>query len=235
VARFPDEQIVVIDGATTTVKVAHVRLCHSRMLFVRAYPRETQEMVFDAHDKAFAFFGGTCTRGIYDSGNCPPLVRGQWTRRPRSTRSSSAATAPTTADSSRCAGITSSIRRPLGLNQWRLNERPCTPASGWEKGQVENQVGVVRRRFVVLEARLWRDVPRPQFRSYAELNARLEDRCVAWAKANPHQELRDRTIWDVFQDERASLVPCVGPFDGFHAVPASVSKTCLVRFDSEEE
>lgn len=36
-------EIVVIDGATTTVKVAHVRLCHSRMLFVRAYPRETQE------------------------------------------------------------------------------------------------------------------------------------------------------------------------------------------------
>lgn len=76
-------EIVVIDGATTTVKVAHVRLCHSRMLFVRAYPRETQEMVFDAHDKAFAFFGGACTRGIYDSGNCPPLVRGQWTRRRR--------------------------------------------------------------------------------------------------------------------------------------------------------
>ncbi|MEA2737498.1 MAG: hypothetical protein QOH05_805 [Acetobacteraceae bacterium] len=41
--------------ATVTVKVAHVRLCHSRMLFVRAYPRETQEMVFDAHDRAFAF------------------------------------------------------------------------------------------------------------------------------------------------------------------------------------
>lgn len=32
---------MVIDGATTTVKVAHVRLCHSRMMFVRAYPRET--------------------------------------------------------------------------------------------------------------------------------------------------------------------------------------------------
>jgi hypothetical protein len=39
--------------------VAHVRLCHSRMLFVRAYPRETQEMVFDAHDRAFALFKGT--------------------------------------------------------------------------------------------------------------------------------------------------------------------------------
>ena len=38
------------------VKAAHVRLCHSRMLSVRVYPRETQEMVFDAHDRAFALF-----------------------------------------------------------------------------------------------------------------------------------------------------------------------------------
>ena len=60
-------EIVVIDGATTTVKVAHVRLCHSRMLFVRACPRESQEMVFDAHDRAFAFFRGAGTRGIYDN------------------------------------------------------------------------------------------------------------------------------------------------------------------------
>ena len=28
---------------------------------------ETQEMVFDAHDRAFAAFGGTCGRGIYDN------------------------------------------------------------------------------------------------------------------------------------------------------------------------
>ena len=59
-------EIVVMDGVTTTVKVAHVRLCHSRMMFVRAYPRETQEMVFDAHDRAFAFFRGACQRGIPD-------------------------------------------------------------------------------------------------------------------------------------------------------------------------
>ncbi|MBO6672351.1 MAG: transposase, partial [Roseitalea sp.] len=36
-------EIVLIDGVTTTVKVAHIRLCHSRMPYVRAYPRETQE------------------------------------------------------------------------------------------------------------------------------------------------------------------------------------------------
>ena len=37
------------------------------MPFVRAYFRETQELVFDAHDKAFQFYGGVCRRGIYDN------------------------------------------------------------------------------------------------------------------------------------------------------------------------
>src|SRR4249920_2793637 len=60
-------EIVLMNGVTVTVKVAHVRLCHSRMFLVRAYPRETQEMVFDAHDRAFRLFGGMCRRGIYDN------------------------------------------------------------------------------------------------------------------------------------------------------------------------
>ena len=58
---------MLIDGVTVMVKVAQVRLCHSRMPFVRAYPRETREMVFDAHDRVFAFFRGPCARGIYDN------------------------------------------------------------------------------------------------------------------------------------------------------------------------
>ena len=80
----------------------------------------------------------------------------------------------------------------------------CTPASGWEKGQVENQVGVLRRRFFV---------PRPKFKSYAELNAWLEDRCLAYSRANTHPDMRDKTIREAFEKERASLVPYVGPFD----------------------
>ena len=36
-------EIVVINGTTVAVKVAHMRLCHSRMPFVRAYPRESHE------------------------------------------------------------------------------------------------------------------------------------------------------------------------------------------------
>ena len=38
----------------------------------------------------------------------------------------------------------------------------------------------------------------------------------------------------MFETERLHLVPYVGRFDGFHSVPASVSKTCTVRFDNNK-
>jgi len=101
----------------------------------------------------------------------------------------------------------------------------CTPASGWEKGQVENQVRLVRERFFT---------PRLRFKSYDELNAWLMDKCIAWAKAHGHPERPDQTIWEVFEEERPQLIAYRGRFDGFHALPASVSKTCLVRFDNNK-
>ena len=192
-------EIVVIGGVTTTVKVAHVRLCHSRMMFVRAYPRETQEMVFDAHDRAFAFFKGACTRGIYD--NMKTAVDTVFVGKDRQYN-----------------------RRFLQMCSHHLVEPvACTPAAGWEKGQVENQVGLVRERFLT---------PRLRVKSYHELNAWLVDKCVVWAKAHAHPEQSGRTIWDVFEEERPKLIPYGGRFDGFHALPASVSRTCLVRFDN---
>src|ERR1700687_4760557 len=194
-------EIVLLSGVTVTVKVAHVRLCHSRMLFVRAYPRETQEIVFDAHNRAFAFFKGTCTRGIYD--NMKTAVETVLIGKDRQYN-----------------------RRFLRMcGHYLVEPTACTPAAGWEKGQVENQVGLVRERFFT---------PRLRVASYDELNAWLLDRCVAYAKAHKHPELADRTVWRVFEVERAQLVPIRGPFDGFHATQASVSKTCLVRFDNNK-
>jgi transposase len=191
-------EIVVIGGVTTTVKVAHLRLCHSRMLFVRAYPRESQEMVFDAHEKGFGFFRGACQRGIYD--NMKTAVEAILVGKARLYN-----------------------RRFLQMcGHYLVEPVACTPASGWEKGQVENQVGLVRERFFT---------PRLRFKTYEEMNAWLLERCVGYAKAHPHPELRDETIWTVFERERGNLIPYRGPFDGFHAVAASVSKTCLVRFD----
>ena len=51
---------------------------------------------------------------------------------------------------------------------------------------------------------------------------------------SPTPSVADKTVWEVFEEERPKLVPYVGPFDGFHAVSASVSKTCLVRFDNNK-
>jgi hypothetical protein len=47
-------------------------------------------------------------------------------------------------------------------------------------------------------------------------------------------ELADCTIWQAFEAERPKLVPIAGPFDGFNGTQASVSKTCLVRFDNNK-
>jgi hypothetical protein len=57
---------------------------------------------------------------------------------------------------------------------------------------------------------------------------------IAYAKAHPHPERPDRTVWEAFEEERPKLVPYRGRFDGFHALAASVSKTCLVRFDNNK-
>jgi len=194
-------EIVVLNGVTTTVKVAHVRLCHSRMPFVRAYPRESQEMVFDAHARAFEFFKGACTRGIYD--NMKTAVEAVFIGKDRRFN-----------------------RRFLQMcGHYLVEPTACTPAAGWEKGQVENQVGNIRERLFT---------PRLRVASYAELNTWLLDRCVAHAKANKHPELVDRTIWQVFEAERPALVPLVTRFDGLRATQAAVSKTCLVRFDNNK-
>src|SRR5215468_8042787 len=194
-------EVVLLSGVTVIVKVAHVRLCHSRMLFVRAYPRETQEMVFDAHDRAFALFKGTCGRGIYD--NMKTAVETVFVGKNRLYN-----------------------RRFLQMcSHYLVDPVACTPASGWEKGQVENQVGLVRERFFT---------PRLRFKTYDEMNAWLLDKCISYAKAHHHPELTEQTIWEVFETERPKLVPYAGRFDGFHAVPAAVSKTCLVRFDNNK-
>jgi transposase len=191
-------EIVVLDGVTVPIKLAQMRLCHSRMLFVRAYMRETQEMVFDAHEKAFAFFKGVPTRGIYD--NMKTAVETVFVGKERKFN-----------------------RRFEQLMSHHLIEpTACSPAAGWEKGQVENQVGVVRQRFFA---------PRPSFKTLDDLNDWLLDKCVGYAKTQPHPDLKDKMVFEMFEAERSVLMAYRGVFDGFHATSVSVSKTCLIRFD----
>jgi transposase len=175
-------ETITLQGLPLTVKAAHMKLSHSRMPFVRVYFRETQELVFDAHDKAFEFYGGVCRRGVYD--NMKTAVEAIFVGKARRYNS-----------------------RFLQMCSHHLIEPvACTPASGWEKGQVENQVGNLRDQ-------MFR--PKPRVKSLAELNAWLADHCVAYAKRTGHPEFKDRTVWEVFEDEHASLMEFRGPFDGF--------------------
>ena len=73
----------------------------------------------------------------------------------------------------------------------------CMPGAGWEKGQVERQVGDVRGRLFV---------PSPRGRSYAEINAWLMDRSIEDAKKRPHPTIPGKTVWQVFEEERPFLM-----------------------------
>lgn len=191
-------EIVVLAGVTTKVKVGHVRLCCSRKFYLRAYMRESQEMVFDAHARAFAFFGGITTRGIYD--NMSTAVDAVFLGKDR----------------------IFNRRFLLMTDHYGITPVACTPAAGWEKGQVENQVGTARERFFK---------PRLHFQTLAELNGWLEAECLRWCATNFHPERRDLTIEAAFGFEQPALAPVRPAFDGFHEREATASSTCLVSFD----
>jgi transposase len=189
---------VELGGVPQTVKVAHLRLCHSRRFYIRAYPRESQEMVFDAHARAFAMLGGVTRRGIYD--NMKTAVDAVFTGKSRRFNS----------------------RFEQMCSHYLIEPVACTPASGWEKGQVENQVGYARDNIFK---------PRLRFASLEELNGWLEAECERRARSDRHPERRGETVWEVHQAERPALSPFTGPFDGFHAHEVAASATCLVNFD----
>jgi len=111
---------VILGGVVQKAKVAHFRLCHSRHFFVVAYARESLEMVLDAHDRAFAFFGGSCRRGIYD--NMPTAVDRVLSGKQR----------------------VFNRRFAQMCSHYLVEPVACTPGSGWEKGQVERQIKSVR-------------------------------------------------------------------------------------------
>ena len=186
-----------LDGILQTVKVAHFRLAYSRQMFVCAYPRETQEMVFDAHDRAFAFFGGVPQRMIYD--NLKAVVETIFTGKERRFN-----------------------RRFMALaNHYLFEPVACTPASGWEKGQIENQVGNIRE---------WLFTPIVRFASLEELNVWLATRCRELAQRK-HPVIKERSIAALFAEEQPVLRPITAPFDGYVEHMTRVSSTCLVALD----
>ncbi len=97
----------------------------------------------------------------------------------------------------------------------------CNVASGWEKGVVEKNVQDSRRR-------IWLDAQKLQWRSFAELNAWLGERCRAlWGELR-HPEYREFSVLEMLEQERAELMPMPTAFDGYVESSSRVSSTCLV-------
>jgi transposase len=146
------EDWAIIGGERIKLQAAHCKLCYSRAFFVRAYPLQTHEMLFDAHCHAFRVLGGVPRRGIYD--NMRTAVDQVGVGKKRQVNARFAAMA----------------------SHYLFDAEFCNPASGWEKGQVEKNVQDARHRlwqtmprFATLadlndwlEQRcqaLWRDIP----------------------------------------------------------------------------
>ncbi|MFN3567111.1 MAG: Mu transposase domain-containing protein, partial [Burkholderiaceae bacterium] len=99
----------------------------------------------------------------------------------------------------------------------------CTPAAGWEKGQVEHQVGLARKRIFT---------PRLRAASLRELNELLQRRCEQVARQLRHPEHAGQSRWEVFEaEERGALMPLPPPFDGFTEREVRVTTTALVHFE----
>jgi transposase len=191
------ENYAILAGERVKLQVAHIKLCHSKAFLVRAYPLQTHEMLFDAHNHAFRVLGGVPRRGIYDN-------------------------MKTALDKVRRGKERQVNARFLAMASHYVFEADfCNPASGWEKGQVEKNVQDTRHQF-------WQ--PMPCADTLDELNARLEQRCVAlWGEMAHGNE--PGSIADVWQRERGHLMPAPRRFDGFVEFSKRVSPTCLIHFE----
>ena len=149
------EDYAMINGVNTKLLIAHFKLSHSRVFFLRAYLMQSHEMLFDAHYHAFVAFGGVPERGIYDN-------------------------MKTAVDKVRKGKQRNVNKRFTAMVSHYLFEAEfCNPAAGWEKGQVEKNVLDSRRRiwagapsFKSLAdlnlwfrhrcLELWQEIPHPQ-------------------------------------------------------------------------
>ena len=116
------EDWAIIAGERTKLQVAHFKLSYSRAFFLRAYPQQTHEMLFDAHNHAFRVLGGVPRRGIYDNMRTAVDKIGRGKERQVNARFSAM------------------------VSHFLFEAEFCNPASGWEKGQIEKNVQDARHR-----------------------------------------------------------------------------------------
>ena len=116
---------IVLDGEQIKVQVFNMRSMKSGAAFHRAYLHATQQAFFDAHEAAFAYFGGVFHTLRYDNlGSAVKKVLRGHTRDEHT-------------------------RFIAFRSHWQFTAEFCTPVEPHEKGGVEGEVGVFRRNHFV--------------------------------------------------------------------------------------
>lgn len=192
------EEVVVLGGLEQRIKVAHFRLAYSRKCFVMAYPNETQEMLLDAFIQAFNFYQGLARRVLIDNPRTMVTRIGKGKERDYHPRFLAM------------------------LNHYAMEPVACTPAAGWEKGQIEKQVNTIRNQLFK---------PKLRFDDLAALNTHLLA-CCQRLGAKPHPQNKDLSIDAVFGSEKGSLRAVGRPFDGYVEKAVRVSSTCLAQYST---
>ena len=201
------EDWVVIGGERTKLMVAQFKLCHSRAFMLRAYPLQSHEMLFDAHNYCLAALGGVPRRGIYDNMKTAVDRVGRGKAR------------------------VVNARFKAMVSHFLFEAEFCTPGAGWEKGQIEKNVRDARPRLfhdapgfagfrdvnVWLERRcrgLWDEIHHPE----------QPQRTVAEVWADEHAHLmRMPTPFDGFVEHTKRVSPtCLIAFErNRYSVPAA--------------
>ena len=108
---------------------------------------------------------------------------------------------------------------------YRFEPRPVAPARGNEKGRVERHIRFARESF--FRARRFDDLD--------DLNDQADQWCQTRAAERPCPEDPQRTVAEVFAEERAHLLELPdNPFPCEERVEVAVGKTPYVRFDAND-
>lgn len=187
-------------GAEQTGYALTVSFPHSNKGYTQAFPSQNQECLLEGMKRVFEHIGGVPPRLRFDN--------------------------MTTA----VAQVLRGTERVLtdGFNRFMLHYRFqaefCNPASGNEKGNVENKVGYSRRNAFV---------PVPEIVSFEEFNCRLWDWCEEDAQRE-HYEKRVpiEELWQ--EDAKALLALPQHPYQIFRYSTLKVTKTGFAVVDTNK-
>ena len=191
------EATVYMNGEKLVINLFCARLCHSCAPYVIAYKRQNLESFLDAIIRTFQYYGGVPRRVIFD--NARVAVKSGF-------------------------GAHAAVQDDYSQLSAHYGFVPvfCNPASGNEKGLVENLVGYIRRNVCV---------PLPKVKNLEELNGKLLEKCVHYLEHKV--DGRPAPVGVMLEEDRQCLqaLPRYTPDVSKRAYP-TVSRYSTVLFET---